>query len=211
MALVDPIARTYNRVVPNNLRLAISNFLSNLASPVTFVNDLLQLEFDRAMVTLGRFVVNTTAGMGGAVDVAETIGLEQHDEDFGQTLGVYGVGEGFYLVLPLFGPSNPRDAVGRFFVDTYFDPVGLWLENTDRDAERYSRIGVTALTEYAAVIDELDQLRRTSVDYYAAVRSLYRQRREALISNGDDSGFPDIPNYDLNFAPQPDRSLATAN
>ncbi len=211
MVLLDPIARTYNRVLPSKVRLVISNFLSNLASPVTFVNDLLQLEFDRAMTTLGRFVVNTTAGMGGAVDVAETIGLEQHGEDFGQTLGVYGVGEGFYLVLPLFGPSNPRDAVGRFLVDPYFDPVGLWLDNTDRDAERYSRIGVTALTEYAAVIDELDQLRRTSVDYYAAVRSLYRQRRDALISNGNDSGFPDIPNYDLNFAPPADRSVATTN
>ncbi len=208
-ALLDPLARSYNAYVPDTLRLAIGNLLSHLASPVTFINDLLQLEFERAMTTLGRFVVNTTAGMGGVADVAETIGLSRHEEDFGQTLGAYGMGEGFYLVLPLFGPSNPRDAVGRFIVDPYFDPLGLWFENTDRDAERYSRIGITVLSEYAGVIEELDQVRKTSVDYYAAMRSLYRQRRASLISNGEDTGIPDIPNYDLNQAPADDGSVAT--
>lgn len=202
--LLDPIADAYNNFVPNTLRMAISNFLDHISSPVSFVNNLLQFELDRAMLIAGRFVVNTVAGIGGIADVAAGIGLEEHKEDFGQTLGAYGVGEGFYLVLPLLGPSNPRDAIGRFVVDPYFDPLGLYLSNTDRDAARWSRTGVSAVDEYAGIVGDLRQVKKTSVDYYAAIRSLYRQRRATQISNGNNDDLPPIPNYDLNYGLETD-------
>ena len=146
--------------------------------------------------------------MGGIADIASSIGLKQHEEDFGQTLGTYGLGEGLYLVLPLLGPTNPRDAVGKYLVDPFFDPLGLYLSNTDRDAEAYSRLGVSAIDEYAGLVDELEQIKKTSVDYYAAIRSLYRQKRLTEISNGREEDLPSIPNYDLNFAPDNNGSIA---
>lgn len=194
-----PIAKTYNKVFPGTFRLAVSNLIEHLASPVTLANDLLQFEFERAVKTVGRFVVNTVAGMGGIADVAAASGDERHKEDFGQTLAVWGMGEGVYLVLPLLGPSSPRDAVGKYVVDPFFDPLGLWLANTERDAEAYSRMGVNGLDEYASIVDELEQIKKTSVDFYAAIRSLYRQKRQTLISNGREEDLPAIPNYDLNF------------
>ena len=207
-ALLDPIAKSYNYVVPAPARTALGNVLDYLSSPVTLANDLLQLEFDRAMTTIARFAVNTIGGFGGFVDLADGIGLKKHKEDFGQTLGAYGLGEGFYLVLPLLGPSNPRDAVGKYLVDPFFDPLGMYLLNTERDAARFTRIGVTALDEYAGIIDELAQIKKTSVDYYAAIRSLYRQRRAAEIANGADDSLPEIPNYEINFAPVNSGSVA---
>lgn len=200
-AVLTPIAKTYNAVLPTNFRAGVTNAIDNLASPVTFVNDLLQFEIDRALTTVARFVVNTIGGIGGIADMASAIGLEKHEEDFGQTLGVYGMGEGFYLVLPLLGPSNPRDAVGKYVVDPFFDPLGMYLSNTDRDAEAWARTGVSAVDEYAGVVEELEQIKKTSVDFYAAIRSLYRQKRQTEISNGREEDLPQIPNYDLNYAP----------
>lgn len=206
--LLTPIAKTYNTVLPATFRAGVSNVIDNISSPVTFVNDLLQFELNRALTTLARFIVNTVTGMGGIADVASGIGLAEHQEDFGQTLGVYGIGEGLYLVLPLLGPTNPRDAIGKYVVDPYFDPLGLYLANTDRDAAAYSRLGVSAVDEYAGLVDELEQIKKTSVDYYAAIRSLYRQKRLTEISNGRDEDLPAIPNYDLNFAPDNNSSIA---
>jgi len=206
--LLTPVATTYNSVLPETVRSGVSNAIDNISSPVTFVNDILQLEVDRALTTLARFVVNTIAGMGGIADVASSIGLEEHSEDFGQTLGSYGMGEGLYLVLPLLGPSNPRDAIGDLVVDPYFDPLGLYLSNTDRDAAGYARTGVSAVSEYAGLMGELAQIKKTSVDYYAAIRSLYRQKRAAEISNGREEDLPAIPNYDLNFGPDNGGSIA---
>lgn len=207
-ALLTPVAQTYNAVLPETMRLGIGNMIDNLSSPVIFVNDLLQFEIHRALTTLARFVVNTIGGIGGMVDMASSIGLEEHDEDFGQTLGVYGFGEGLYLVLPLLGPSNPRDAIGKHLVDPFFDPLGLYLSNTDRDTASIARTAVSAIDEYAGVYGELEQIKKTSVDYYAAIRSLYRQKRQSEISNGRDDALPAIPNYDLNFAPDGDGSVA---
>lgn len=207
-AVLTPIAKTYNSVLPATLRAGVSNVIDNLSSPVTFVNDILQLEIHRALTTVARFVVNSIGGIGGIADMASGIGLEQHEEDFGQTLGVYGIGEGIYIVLPLLGPSNPRDAIGQYVVDPFFDPLGLYLSNTERDAESWARTGVSAIDEYAGLVDELEQIKKTSVDYYAAIRSLYRQKRQTLISNGREEDLPQIPNYDLNFAPKNNGSLA---
>lgn len=208
--LLTPVATTYNTVLHETVRSGVSNAIDNISSPVTLVNDILQFELDRALTTIARFVVNTIAGIGGIADVASSIGLEEHSEDFGQTLGSYGVGEGLYLVLPLLGPSNPRDAIGDLVVDPYFDPLGLYLSNTDRDAAGYARTGVSAVSEFAGLMGELSQIKRTSVDYYAAIRSLYRQKRVAEISNGREEDLPAIPNYDLNFGPDNGGSIANA-
>ena len=182
--LLRPIAKFYNANVNLTVRQGISNFLDNLSSPVIFANDLLQGEFERALTTFGRAFINTTIGIVGFADVASALGLERHDEDFGQTLAVYGMGEGFYLVLPIFGPSSPRDAIGKFVIDPYLDPLGLWLDNTDRQNIEYTLAGAEGLDEYAGIVDELNQVKKTSVDYYAAVRSLYRQYRVSEIGNG---------------------------
>ena len=103
-----------------------------------------------------------------------------------------------YLVLPLLGPSNPRDGVGRA-VDSFFDPLNLWAVNTDREYITYARTGVEAIDFYEGIMDDLDNLRETSVDYYAAIRSLYRQRRTGDIANGDPSGAGVVPNLDYDL------------
>ena len=206
------MAKFYNKNVNVTVRHGISNFLNNLSSPVIFVNDLLQGELDRALTTFGRAFINTTIGMGGIADVASELGIEGHDEDFGQTLGVYGVGEGFYLVLPIFGPSNPRDAIGKLVVDSYFDPIGLWLDNTDQTEIIYSLMAAKGIDEYASIVDELNQVKKTSVDYYAAVRSLYRQKRKAEISNGSILELPPIPDLSYDMTPEDfAQSLANVN
>ena len=183
--ILRPIAYTYNALMPDPGKEAVTNFLNNLSSPVVLANDLLQGEGERAWQTTQRMVINTTVGLGGLWDAAEYFGIEEHREDFGQTMAVWGVGEGFYLVLPILGPSNPRDAIGKFGVDTFLDPVGLYLVNTNQEEWQYARLGVTGVTEYADIVEELDSLRETSIDYYAAIRSFYRQRRQAEIDNLD--------------------------
>ncbi|MEQ9558624.1 MAG: VacJ family lipoprotein [Rhodospirillales bacterium] len=191
--LLRPIANAYNSTVPLTGRQALKNMFDNLSSPITFVNDLLQFEFERALVTFTRTFLNSTVGMAGMADVASEMGFQKHNEDFGQTLAVWGIGEGFYVVLPVLGPSNPRDAIGRLLIDSYFDPLGYYLDNIDADEVDLALDVVDGLLEYADVVEELDQIKKTSVDYYAAIRSLYRQKRNAEISNGQNLDLPPIP------------------
>jgi phospholipid-binding lipoprotein MlaA len=206
--LLRPIGKAY-AFLPGYVRTAIGNALDNLNSPVILANDLMQGEGWRALDTIGRLAINSTAGVGGLFDVAEKfVGLEKHDEDFGQTLGVWGVGEGFYLVLPLFGPSSPRDALGKLGVDHFLDPLGLYLENSNRDAAKYSRMSLTAVDEYSGVMDELEQVKKTSIDYYAAIRSMYRQKRKSLIENGNPDELPPIP--ELSYELEDDHSSDSA-
>ena len=210
--LLRPIAKFYNTNVNLTVRQGISNFLDNLSSPVIFANDLLQGEFERALTTFGRAIINTTIGIVGFADVALELGLKRHDEDFGQTLAVYGMGEGFYLVLPIFGPSSPRDAIGKLVIDPYLDPLGLWLGNTDRQNIEYTLAGAEGLDEYAGIVDELNQVKKTSVDYYAAVRSLYRQKRKTEINNGSILELPPIPDLSYGITPEDfDQPLAGFN
>ena len=190
--LLRPMSFLYNEYVPVDVRDVVHNFLQNLKSPTVLANDLMQGEGRRALVTVGRAAVNTTAGLGGLFDVAKHVDLEAHDEDFGQTLAVWGVGEGFYLVLPVLGPSNPRDAVGRLVVDSFLDPLALWLENTGREDFAAGRLGLTIVDEYALVADDLNDIKQTSIDYYAALRSLYRQKRKSDIKNGRDEDVFDL-------------------
>lgn len=193
--LLGPIARGYNAVLPDFMRDGIGNFLRNINGPVVLANDLLQGEFKRAYETSARLVINSTAGVVGFIDVAERLGFKAHEEDFGQTLGVWGVGEGLYLVLPIIGPSNPRDGFGKLFVDGFLDPLGLWLDNTGRGEIAWALTGVNGVVTYANVVNDLDRMRETSVDFYGALRSLYRQKRAAEISNGNVG--VNLPNFDV--------------
>ena len=188
--LLGPVAKGYNAALPNVVRDAISNVLDNVAAPVTFANDLLQGEFDRGLTTATRIMINTTAGIGGMIDVAEKLGFEEHEEDFGQTLAVWGIDEGFYLILPLLGPSNPRDGIGQFLVDSFFDPLGYYLDDQDLDVGDYGLTALGGIVSYAGIVNELEQLRETSIDFYGALRSLYRQRREALVKNQSNGARP---------------------
>ena len=181
--LLGPVVKWYNVALPEVAREGIKNALNNLSSPVVLANDVLQGEFRRGLNTVSRLVINTTAGVGGFIDVAENLGIEGHKEDFGQTLAVWGMGDGFYLVLPLLGPSNPRDALGEIFIDSYFDPFGYYLDEQDLSELKYALTGVKGIVTYAEVIDHLESLKETSVDFYGTIRSLHQQRRKMAILN----------------------------
>ncbi|MBX9634698.1 MAG: VacJ family lipoprotein, partial [Magnetospirillum sp.] len=154
----------------------------NLRSPIVFANDLLQGEPDRAVQTAMRFAFNTGFGIGGLFDLASEGGIPYHDEDFGQTFGVWGIGEGPYLVLPLLGPSNPRDTTG-LAAEWLVDPFNLWMDNTGRDWVIWTRGGIAGVDKRENYLDTLDEIERSSVDYYSAMRALYRQRRDTDIKN----------------------------
>ena len=191
-AIARPVAVFYNHAVPLPLRTGLHNVLSNLDAPVIFANDVLQGEPGRAGTTLGRAVINSTLGAGGLVDFAAEHGLPGHEEDFGQTLGVWGVGEGPYLVLPFAGPSNPRDIVGMGG-DIALDPF-TYMKWNNSTLHMGIRAGLEVLDLRARNVDTLDQVERTSVDLYATTRSLYRQHRNAEIRNGapDTDNLPNL-------------------
>lgn len=191
-AVAKPVAKFYNSAVPQPAREGIHNALTNLNSPVVFANDVLQGESKRASQTAGRFVINSTIGIAGFVDVAGKIGIPGHDEDFGQTLGVWGAQEGSYLVLPLLGPAPPRDLVGKV-VDIGFDPF-TYIRFHDDTTFMIVRGGLGILDDRAANVDNVDQIERSSIDFYATTRSLYRQHRNAEIRNGapDLNAVPDL-------------------
>ena len=190
--VVRPTAVVYRRVVPGPVQDSVRNFLNNLDSPVIFTNDVLQGETDRAGVTLIRAGVNTTVGLAGLFDVATRWGYMRHYEDFGQTLAVYGAGEGPYIFLPLLGPGNPRDILG-WTVDLLFDPLtyGQW---NGKYYWQVGRSGVDYIDLRARNIETLDEIEKTSLDFYASVRSLYRQTRNNEIRNGA-TEVQDLPDF----------------
>jgi phospholipid-binding lipoprotein MlaA len=195
--IARPVAKGYRAVVPSGVRMGLHNFLVHLKSPITLANELLQGDVEGAGRVTFRALVNTFAGFGGIVDVASWEGIEHEPEDFGQTLAVWGVDHGPYLVLPFMGPSSFRDATGRV-VDTFADPLRLYLFNTNQEEWYYARVGATALDKREALLEALDDLRRNSFDYYAAMRSAYYQRRQALVNdeNPEAMSVPEIPDYD---------------
>jgi phospholipid-binding lipoprotein MlaA len=186
-----PVAVFYNSTVPEQIRDRFHNMLENLDEPVTFANDVLQGAPVRATQTLGRLTFNTTLGIGGMFDIASKMGIPDHSEDFGQTLGVWGSGEGPYWVLPFVGPSPPRDSAGRV-VDIFLDPL-TYARFDGYHALAYARAGMGVLDLRARNVDTLDQIERTSVDLYATQRSLYRQYRDSEIRNGAPDT-TDLPN-----------------
>lgn len=196
-AVAEPIARGYRAVTPEPVRTGLRNFLRNLRSPVNIGNQVLQGDVQGASSDILRVMINTTFGMGGLIDVAGHAGLEYEREDFGQTMAVWGFEDGAYMVLPLFGPSTVRDATGTL-VDTLADPLRLYLHNTDQDEWNYARLGATALSKREELLDVLEDLRKNSFDYYAALRSSYVQRRKALVNDEDPDAVqsPSIPDYE---------------
>jgi phospholipid-binding lipoprotein MlaA len=187
-----PLAVFYSRAVPELARDGIHNFLTNLGTPVIFANDVLQREPHRALDTLGRAVVNTSVGLGGLVDVAQKTGIPEHSYDFGETLAAYGVGEGPFLVLPVLGPSNPRDAFGNG-VDIAMDPT-TWVTFRSSSFFKLGK-GVAGIADTRAQnLQALDELERSSLDLYATERSLYRQHREAEINHGKPN-IDNLPNF----------------
>lgn len=197
-AIVKPIATLYRDYTPQFFQDRINDELNYLRSPVIFFNDVLQGEVDRAVATVARFVVNTSFGLLGLNDIATDIGMEGHDEDFGQTLAVWGIPDGPYMMLPILGPSNPRDAIG-IVVDFLIDPFNIWANNTNREFAVLARAGTRGVDQRAIYMEALDEIERTSLDYYASIRSLYRQRRADEIRNGE--GAANMPAPGLSLAP----------
>lgn len=189
--LLKPAAELYVLALPAPVRRGVSNLLDNLGVPLDAANNLLQSKALRAGRSLGRFAVNSTLGLGGVFDVAKGWGWERAPEDFGQTLASWGAGEGPYLVLPLLGPSNPRDALG-FVVDWVADPPGHVL-NGRFGLARTALGGVARRADY---LDPLEVLQETSVDFYAAMRGFYRQYRANAIRDGAPAPLS-IPDMDM--------------
>jgi phospholipid-binding lipoprotein MlaA len=191
-AVLKPVAKTYVRVIPAAGRTGIRNFLNNLHEPVVLANNLLQGELRRAGTTAGRFMVNSTAGLAGLLDVAGPGGLKRQTGDFGQTLYVWGVHEGPYLMLPLFGPSNPRDGIGMG-ADIFMDP---WIYLTShieyQTTITISRAVLGGIDLRSRNIDSLDEIQREAVDFYASIRSLYRQNRAADLRHGEPPPTPEL-------------------
>ncbi len=179
-----PVDDVYRAVLPAPARKGVHNVTSNLKEPVILANDVLQGRAAKAANTLGRILVNSTIGLGGLIDVASKIGLPHHDNDFGITLGQNGVQEGSYLVLPLAGPMPPRDLLGEA-VDGFFDPL-YWARFHGKDTWLLGRAAFATLDTIDDRRNEFETIERTSLDFYATTRNLYRQSRTALI-RGEDS------------------------
>ena len=203
--IFEPVARVY-RVLPSPVRSGVSNSLDNLSNLVTIPNNVLQGEFRKAGSNTGRFIINTTLGILGFIDVAEKIGFEEYEkEDYGQSMAVQGIGPGCYLVLPVLGPSTVRDTAGSFVNILGGD---AWYNVTVRNNTQhfedsdYIVSRLTAGVDFRAKnIESFDNLEKNAVDFYASVKSLYLQDRQQKIlnSNGvietmDDSDWDEIEN-----------------
>jgi phospholipid-binding lipoprotein MlaA len=192
-AVARPIAKGYRAAVPQVARDGVHNFLTNLNAPVVLANDLLQADGDKAGNTFGRIVINSTVGIGGLIDVASKVGIPYHDNDFGITLGKAGAQEGSYLVLPFAGPAPPRDLVGTG-VDIAFDPL-TYVTFHGSDTWMVVRFGMGILDSRTAQLDAVETIERSSIDFYATTRNLYRQSRAAKINEGKPaSDNDDLPN-----------------
>lgn len=184
--VLDPIFTGYDFILPEPVRVSVNNVFNNLYYPVSLVNNLLQLKFDHALSETGRFIVNSTFGFAGMFDPAwEGLGVEPHVEDFGQTLGYYGVGGGFPIVLPFFGPTNLRDLSGDL-LDFYVNPI-YYVEVREYNIAENTYQGWGLVTykkfnKFSLYEEEYKQLRKEAVDFYPMVRDAYEQNRDKLIS-----------------------------
>jgi len=190
-AVARPLAKGYRAAVPEPVRDGIHNALTNLNSPVVLANDVLQGDGDKAASTAGRIVINSTVGLGGLIDVASKIGIPGHENDFGITLGKNGIAEGSYLVLPFAGPKPPRDLLGTV-IDQAFDPL-TYVQFHGKDTWMVVKFGVAILDSRTSQLDAIESIERSSIDFYATTRNLYRQSRNAQINEGR-AGADDLPN-----------------
>ena len=180
--LFRPIAKGYRYITPQGVRNHIGNVSDNLYEPLSMVNNFLQGDFSGGMRNFFRFAINTTIGLAGINDVASTAGLHSTREDFGQTLAVWGVPSGPYLVLPLLGPSNLRDTTGMV-ADIWLDPLTYTFDQSGTD---WTLIGIyagQALVERERLLDPIDDIYSSSLDPYSSFKSIYEQHRDAEIKN----------------------------
>jgi phospholipid-binding lipoprotein MlaA len=179
-AVIKPLARGYQAITPAPVNKGITNFFNNLSDVRSAVNNLLQFKIGRAFSDVGRVAINSTVGILGLLDVANNMNLPRYDEDFGQTLGVWGMGPGPYIVLPFFGPSSGRDGVG-VVVDWFTDPVML----IDDNAIRWGLRGLDVVDTRADLLNASRVLEQAALDPYAFVRDAYIQRRRDLVYDGN--------------------------
>lgn len=177
-AIIGPIAKGYRYITPDPIRERIGNFSDNLREPLTFANAVLQGDVQHSFVSFWRFVLNSTVGLFGIHDVASTMGLPERREDFGQTLGTWGSDSGPYIVIPVLGPSNGRDLIGKI-ADWFLDPFHYYLEEDDQ----YWFAAGQGLVERERLIETFDDVYETSLDPYVTWRSMYNQHRSAQIKN----------------------------
>jgi phospholipid-binding lipoprotein MlaA len=204
-AIFEPIAKAY-RVLPSPVRSGTSNVLDNLSTLITVPNNVLQGDFKKAGINTGRFIVNTTLGIAGIFDLAQKIGFPDYEkEDYGQTLGAMGVGEGCYLVLPVLGPSTIRDSAGSFVNilggDAWYNISASKDTQYFSDFDYYASRAGSGIDFRAKNINSFKNLEKNSMDFYASVRSLYLQDRQKKIANSnsitqtqDDSDWEEIEN-----------------
>ncbi len=187
--VLEPVARSYRDNMPDVVQTGIGNFFENLRYPSYLVSDMFQGKFEQALDHTGRFLINTTLGIGGLMDFATDWGLPVHDEDFGITLAYHGVPAGPYLVLPILGPSNVRDGVGRI-VDGFLDPIG-WVGYSSLSAGTKVAIvagslGVKLVHTRAGLLQAVETAKESSVDYYLFVQGAYYQHRHGVLTDGKD-------------------------
>ena len=186
ISLVNPLSKGYATVLPEALRLGIANFIHNIEFPIRFANNLLQGKFQNSSDELERFIVNTTAGVAGIFDPASTyMHLPAHNEDFGQTLGYYGVGAGYHVVLPLLGPSNIRDIIG-LVGDGYASPLiyDSTLKEMRIPKNYWESTGIYSLkmiNKNALNLGAYESLKKDAIDLYPFLRDIYEQKRTADI------------------------------
>ncbi len=179
-AIIKPVAQGYDAVLPDPIQKGVSNIFSNLNEITVILNDLLQLKFGQALDDTGRFLLNSTVGFAGIFDVAGYAGHESHDEDFGQTLGVWGVEPGAYVVLPFFGPRTVRDSFG-LVADIYTDPV-TYLDDA---GARNALVALEVIDTRANLLGVSKVLEEAAEDQYSYVRDAYLQRRQNLVYDGN--------------------------
>lgn len=188
-AFFKPAAKGYQAITPEPIDQGISNFFNNLADITSAVNNALQFKLSRAGTDVGRLVINTTAGLVGFIDVATNMGIPSYKEDFGQTLGYWGVGDGPYFVMPILGPSSVRDTVG-FAGDIFVDP----LFNLNEDEIYWGLVALRAVDTRAGLLESGDLMDEAALDRYVFVRDAYLQRRRSLVHDGNP---PADEDYDL--------------
>ena len=185
--VIKPLASGYKTVMPEFARTGVTNFFSNLGDIWIGINNILQGKIADGASDFGRFALNSTLGILGLVDIASNAGLDKHNEDFGQTLGRWGVGSGAYVVLPILGPSTVRDGISQLAVDWHGDP--LWYVNDI--PVRNELIGVRIIDTRANLLDVSRLAEEAALDHYAYVRDAYLQRRRSLIYDGNPPPAPD--------------------
>lgn len=196
-AILKPVAEGYNKVMPKPLNTGISNFFSNLDDVTVLINDLLQLKFKQGLSDFSRLTWNTTVGLLGFFDVASHMDLPKHNEDFGQTLGHWGVGSGPYLVLPFLGPSTVRDGSG-LVVDWQVDPLNGAI---DDEETRWALLTLNAVDTRAGLLRASRILESASLDPYIFLRDAYLQRRESLVYDGNPPAEDDFDPFAEESAP----------